>query len=357
MPATQNGSVIQRGKVWQARWFDADRKRRSKNFRTKSEGRTFLRDEIDRVELAIERKCLGLDGVPETPETVNELLDTFLANWGRTVDPATLDKVTRQLKRLRDTFGTRQPDTLRMAELEDWRHTLPVGSAHDLFRAARQAFAWGVARGLVKVDPTKGIKNPQRAKHERRQVSVFRNWTEIEALCAELTPVLRALVVTMVGCGLRPEEALGLHRSDVDWDARTLMIRRRYTKGVLKDGTKTASERVVPFGDRVEAALKSLPPRLDTMILFPAQRGGHWDLNQFRHWHWKPALRAAGLGQHRVYDLRHTFITWLLERNVPVSVVAEMAGTSIQMIDATYSRPTQQSVRLAALALDRAVGQ
>jgi integrase len=377
MPAEQNGTVIRRHAAdcksptkckckYQARWFGAGVdektgkfKRQAKRFDTKTAAKEFLKDEIKRVNAELQRRALGVEDAPEPPQTVEEMCDRFLTGWGRTVDPATEEKVRRQLKRARATFGRRHPDTVRMAEIEDWRHRLPEGSAHDIFRAIKQAYRWAFARGLVTTDPTAGVKNPQRAKHERRSIKAFTSWDVIESIVAELKPVQAALVMLMVGCGLRPEEAFALHRSDVDWEKREIRVHRRYSKGVLKDGLKRKgeAERTVPFGDRVERFLRAIPPRLDTMILCPAQRGNYVDLNQFRWHHWKPALRAAGVEEHRVYDLRHTYVTWLLERNVPVSVVAEMAGTSIQMIDATYSRPTSSSVRLAANALDEAVGQ
>jgi integrase len=187
-------------------------------------------------------------------------------------------------------------------------------------------------------------------------------WSEIEAVAAELDPVHAALVVVMGATGLRPEEAFGLHRSDIEYadttggDRGVIHVRRRFTRGVLKDGTKTGSERVVPFGGRVERALRSLPPRIDTPILFPAARGGYIDTDAFRNRVWLPALRAAGVAHHRLYDLRHTCISMQLAAGVPAAKVALMAGTSIAQLDATYSHLMRSDEQLGA-AIDRLIGQ
>jgi hypothetical protein len=52
----------------------------------------------------------------------------------------------------------------------------------------------------------------------------------------------------------------------------------------------------------VEAALRALPPRVDTQVLFPAPRGGYIDIEKFRHREWTPAVKAAGLDHRTLYD-------------------------------------------------------
>jgi integrase len=161
------------------------------------------------------------------------------------------------------------------------------------------------------------------------------------------------------GTGLRPEELFGLHRADIDRERRRIHVRRRYTQRVLKDGTKTEAERFVPFGEKVLAALDSMPIRIDTPILFPAPRGGYIDLEKFRYREWTPALKAAGIPHRRVYDCRHTYISWNLAANVPVGKLAKMAGTSITQIEDTYSRFLQDDEARYGSALDsygKAVG-
>jgi integrase len=346
------GWVVRRGKLYEARWVGHDGKRHAKRgFTQRKLAESFARDAAQAKPVA--------DG---TLETVDALLDLFLEKHGRTIDPSTAKKLGQQLQKARATFGSRAPESLRRAELEDWQQTLPDGSRHHVFRGFRQALVWAADRGYVTFDPnpTDGVKNPKRKKHERAPIKTFTSWAEIEAVAAELDSRYRAIPIVGAGTGLRSEELFGLNRSDVDMEQRTLTVRRRYTQGVLKDGLKVGSERVVPFGQRVYEALKSLPPRLDSMALFPAPRGGHIDSEAFGRREWGPALRAAGIEHRNLYTLRHTAITWALEAGVPINVVAENAGTSIQQISDTYSRPTDDARMDAAQRIDnygKAVGE
>lgn len=57
--------------------------------------------------------------------------------------------------------------------------------------------------------------------------------------------VARALPIVAVGCGLRPGEVFALHGADVDRTAGVLLVRRRFTGGQVKAGTKTGAEREV----------------------------------------------------------------------------------------------------------------
>jgi integrase len=354
MPPKQQGEVFKRGKVWQARWLDHDGNRKSKSgFATRTDGRAFLNAELDRI-ASVKAGKLAPDA--ERHGTLDDLLDDFLTRHGATIDPATKQKLTTQLKHARSTFGTRSPDTLRRLELEDWRASLPAGSRHDVFRALRQALTWGAGRGLLDRDATEGIKNPKRPRDQRKDVHPFETWDEVDAIADELDKRYRAIPILLVGTGLRPEEAFGLHRSDVDRDAKVLHVQRRYSGGIVKAGGKTpGSVRVVPLRQRVLDALDGLPPRIDTPILFPAPRGGYIDLEKFRHREWTPALRAAGLDHRRIYDCRHTFATWAIEDGIALWHLAVVMGTSVVQIEDTYARwlkRTDDQLRAAFDAYD-----
>lgn len=358
-------AVKRAARRYEARWIDADGKTRAAKgsrdaagtfvpFTTKTAAKAYAVEQVARLEAEPERSGQG------RPATLDALIDLFLERYervnarGKTPDPATVAKLTKQLVRARAAFGHRIPSELAREELEDWRADLPAGSQHDYFRALRQMLSWAHARNHINRDPTVGILNPKRPKTEREEIHPFESWEEIAAVGAELGPVYGALVVFWGNTGLRPEEAWALHRSDVEYfdgpftpgdglPRGVLRVHQRYAWNgngrKVKPGTKTGEpERWVPFGERAERALRSLPPRIDTPILFPTPRGHYIDADAFRNREWLPALRAAGLERRRTYDLRHTYASLKLQENTPPAKLVLMMGTSLEQLQKTYSR-------------------
>jgi integrase len=85
---------------------------------------------------------------------------------------------------------------------------------------------------------------------------------------------------------------------------------------------------------KVVEALGELPRRRG--VLFPNSVGGRIDINNWRSREWVPALEAAGVEHHRIYDMRHTFATSSLAAGMSIFTLARRMGTSVLMIDRTY---------------------
>jgi integrase len=334
---------VKRGpKSWQARWRDENGQQRGRGgFVTKSEARAWVDGKAREVAALRRGDVLPVSG---RPQSMNALFDLFLEKHGATVDPATEAKLQRELKQARAVFGDRHPDSLQRLELEDWRATLSPGSRHHVFRALRQSLTWAHQRGLVERDASAGIRNPKRKRHERKPIVPFETWEELETVAAELDPRHRAIPIFAAGTGLRPEEWIALERGDIDRDARLVHVRRRFSRGVLKDGGKTdGSVRTVPLRQRVLDALDAMPARIDTRLLFPAHRGGYIDLDSFRTREWTPALRSAGVEVRSIYTMRHTFATWAIESGLQLSYIATIMGTSVRELEDTYFRWLQRT--------------
>jgi integrase len=351
MSRTARARAYRHGNGWLAAWIDENGVRQRKGgFRTEREA--LLHGDARLEEVSALRRG---DILPAShrPATIDKLLDTFLDRHGATVDPATKRKLARQLKRAREAFGDRHPDSLNRLELEDWRTGLAVGSRHDVFRAFRQALTWAHARGLTEREPSAGIRNPTRKRHERKPIVPFESWAEIEAVDGELDELYRGIPEFATGTGLRPEEWIALEPADIDRENRLVRVCKRYSGGELKQGTKTVPERFVPLRQRALAALDRRPPRIGTGPLFPAPRGGYIDLERFRHREWAPALRAAGLATRGPYTMRHSFATWAIEEgSIPLPQLATIMGTSIRELEDTYHRWLRRTDERLLAALD-----
>jgi integrase len=173
--------------------------------------------------------------------------------------------------------------------------------------------------------------------------------------------------------GLRVGEALGLKWEDVDLISGRLIVRRALQrqrgKGLLFVPLKTASSyRTVVLTKRAIRALTAQRRRHEGQrgvdqdwnvmdLVFPSIIGGPLDPGRSSQM-LKPVLRAAGMPQIRVHDLRHTAATIMLTQGVHPKLVQEMLGHStIATTMDTYSHvmPTlhDEAVRKLDAVLDR----
>ncbi len=163
----------------------------------------------------------------------------------------------------------------------------------------------------------------------------FASWEQVEAVAAELDPVSGPLVVTLAGTGLRAHEAFGAGWRDVDLARRILRIRRAFADGRLVELPDGAlARRVIPLRARVVTALERLPHRRG--ILFPAPAGGRMEVDAFCRREWWRALRAAGVGQRALRELRHTYATWSLAAGVDIATLARRMGLTVEQVERTY---------------------
>jgi integrase len=331
MPAIQRGQAYRLGpNRWGLRYYDvAGARRRKSPFPSKSAALAHYRD-------AIEPELRG-EPTAMPALTLAELVDLYLERHAASVRPRTILELRKRLRYAVTAFGdVPLRDLERMSgEIAGWRTKLPERSRYGVTQALRQTLEAACRWGHMTRNPAKlAGRNPQPPP---RPVRAYTN-TELDAITAELSARFRPLPAFAAGTGLRPEEWMALERRDVDRDAGVLAVRRTVSSGEVVELAKTTrSRRQVPLTGRALASLDELPPRLDTPYVFPALRGGLFDLPNFRKREWQPAIEASGVRRPaRIYDLRSTFASNALAAGISVFELARMMGTSVAMIERHY---------------------
>jgi len=188
---------------------------------------------------------------------------------------------------------------------------------------------------------------------------VFLTGPQIEALADRLDEQhpYGLLVRFAAYTGLRAAEMAGLRVRDVNLKAAHVEVRRslQHMSGEWVAGTpKSArSTRNVPLVNRalvaeLRAYLMEHPNSGDPdALLWPGRAVGgthrpDWsrvfDVASFRRNYLRPALAAAGLGEMRFHDLRHTFASLMLAAGFPPYEVSRWLGhANLATTDSIYA--------------------
>jgi integrase len=161
---------------------------------------------------------------------------------------------------------------------------------------------------------------------------------------------LEALYVLAITTGMRQGELLGLQWRDIDLEAGRLTVNRSVYDGEINPPKTAAGNRTIKLSKLAIAALKqhrinAAKVRISEWC-FPNSKGDTVHHQNLHDRSWKPLLRKAGLPHTtRFHDLRHSCISLLLARGVPIKVVSEMSGhadVSITLSVYGHTLPNQQ---------------
>jgi integrase len=346
MPRRTTGSVYPTRNGWGIRWPENGRRPHQSGFRTKTEARRWF---AENVAPRLDR------GAPSPDITFDAFADLFLERHGGS--KRTRATLAERLAPARHRFGD-----WTLAELEGaaddiaaWRAQLMEGSRYRLTAALRQTLAAAVRwRYLSRNPAVEAGANPEPRPEELLPFTR----DEIDALDIELGPVYGPLVVFAAETGLRTNEWAAVERRDIDRSGPAVAVQRRFADGMATPYPKTVRRRV-PLSGRALEAVDRMPPRLDTPLLFPALRGGHINLDNWRTREWYPALEAAGIPRRGPYQLRHTFASEALAAGVSIFELARLMGASVKTIDRHYghlARDSEDAIRARLDARSRRSG-
>ena len=168
-------------------------------------------------------------------------------------------------------------------------------------------------------------------------------------------PHLHDLVVFLLDTGTRLGEALDLEWPQVKLDATT-----GGTVSIMH--TKNGRPRDIPLSRRADALLRRLHatrPTVTDRVFVRRTTGCVWRGTRPRvtpfsnpHAAWKTAARRAGLCDVRLHDLRHTFASRLVQREVPLHAVSRLLGHQSLRMTMRYSHLAVADLKRAVEVLD-----
>ena len=301
--------------------------------------------------------------------TVNELLDCYFAE-GRDPDEQR-PKTWEDYKRVADGYirphlGRVRASSLRVGHIDSW--LVDVGRSARTRRYSWSVlsgcFKWALRREWVALNPCTGAKLPKLERKPKRVLDAKETRAFLDAIRGARHEVY---LLMLIATGMRPSEVRALRWGAVDLEARrpsvrvvkTVSTRRRDGQWDWGDPKTINSRRTVRLPELLVGALRAHRDRNgggQGDLVFPSRAGAGEPLDHYdvvlRHF--KPALRQARLDERtKLYELRHSFATALLERTGSIKAVQSALGHSSAAFTLdTYVHTTEQMEDDAVAAID-----
>lgn len=333
--------LYRRGKVWWYRIkFHGSEVRESAGTTSKTVAR--------KIELQRRRELEeGAGGIKrQRPRLFREASESWLAVKRPTLAPKSIAIENSNLKHLLPIFGRMLCSDIESADIARYQERRGAEKAAAGTINLEVATLRAILRRLglwARLQPE--VRMLQERQDVGRALSAEEESRLLRACGESMSRSLLSAAIVALNTGLRYGELVGLRWVQVD------LIRRRLTVGRSK--TPAGTGRAVPLNDRALAALTMqatrFPDRHPEHFVFPTERykllpkgqgGASWGLDQQKPMGtlkeaWEAAKRRTEGKEKSIppvvcrwHDLRHTFLTRLIEGGTPFPRLSAIMGWS-----------------------------
>ena len=236
-------------------------------------------------------------------------------------------------------------------EAKDQPKGLSGKTVRNIHTVIHSACEKAIMERLLAVNPTKGCRLP---KKERTEMKVLPPAKLADFFREAKETGVFELYYLDLSTGLRRGELLGLKWSDINFESRTLEVKRQIQRvnGMIQETalkTHNVYRKILLPSETVEILKQyKAGQTIESEYVFPSPTGGIMEPDCARKM-LKRVLQRAGLDEMRFHDLRHTFATLALQNGVDVKTLSGILGHySAGFTLDTYAHVTAQMQEDAA---------
>jgi integrase len=209
-------------------------------------------------------------------------------------------------------------------------------SVNRLMQPVKAVFNELAADGAIPSNPAARL-----GKLKEKRIAEIDPFSEAEtkALLKVVESRYRPYIEFLFESGFRPNEAMGLKWSNVNFVTGILSVRKGHVLGKDKDPKTEAAIRDVDITPGMLRALKRQRSLsyLAHSYVFITETGQPLDVSNFRARIWEPALKKATLKYRYPYQARHSFATHMIGAGRDPLWIANQMGTSLEMLFKHYA--------------------
>ena len=289
--------------------------------------------------------------------------DIWYAGHKTQVEESTYWNYSFTLKALKAHFGDRaiqdikQLDINRLIDelLDAGRSKSTIGKCKSMLV---QIFALAEDNDLITKNPAARAKTVRADKTRSTDRDAF-SPEEIQ-LIKQFAPddLMGNSIIALIGSGLRVQELLALTRDDIAEDGSMITVSKAvkmaYREPKLGPPKSRKSNRRIPVAKEYQPYVKYLHDHGGEKFIWTSDReNGLYTVEEFRN-HYNRVLKAIpGVRYHSPHCCRHTYITALQAKQVPMDIIGVLAGHEDTTTTLGYTHITIDTLRKIIDSLDR----
>lgn len=231
-------------------------------------------------------------------------------------------------------------------------------TVNHLLTTLGTAFNWAINNNYMMYNPVSRVK---KLKVQRKEME-FLTEDEIKRVldvAEKEYPDFYPILITTIYSGMRRGEVLGLTWDCVDFNKSIIKVRKALYKGVLSTPKTDCSIRDIQVPSKLIQVLKQykkLAVENDLNLVFTQKNGKPLDADNLMNRRYRKILKLAGVKQIRFHDLRHTYASLLISKDLNIKYIQKQMGhSSFEVTMNTYAHLMPEVYEKSKQAIDKLI--
>ena len=231
-------------------------------------------------------------------------------------------------------------------------------TVNHLLTTLGTAFNWAINNNYMMYNPVSRVK---KLKVQQKEIE-FLTEEEIKKVLevAETEyPDFYPILITTIYSGMRRGEILGLTWDCINFDKSIIKVRKSLYKGTLSTPKTDCSIRDIQVPSKLIQVLKQYKKfavENEFNLVFTQKNGKPIDADNLMNRRYRKILKLAGVKQIRFHDLRHTYASLLISKDLNFKYIQKQMGhSSFEVTMNTYAHLMPEVYEKSKMAIDNLI--
>lgn len=230
-------------------------------------------------------------------------------------------------------FGNKSLNAIRPRDVTKYQDELidkyAVSHIKKIHTTLSAVFNYAITQEYTKENPAKKVGNVELPEEKHMNYWTLEEFREFIQQVDE--PLYYALFMTLYYSGMRKGELLALTWRDIDFDTKTIAVNKTTYNGNVTTPKTKASTRKIAMPEHVINLLAKLKANKEKEIVQQLSYvvfGDFFDpiSTTTLDRKFEKYVKLAGVKKIRLHDFRHSHASYLINRNIIISVIAKRLG-------------------------------